>query len=102
MAELDDEHVSVIRHQNRTLRKVHKTLRRAVKEAQEKADENFAQICEVKTEAELAIEELRMRGELECSPEDYHMIVELAVEALKQQRRRISTQGFEGLENIKY
>jgi hypothetical protein len=99
MAEMEDDQLSVVRHHNRVLRTVHKTLRNALKLQQEKADSNFIEICETKTEAELAIEELWMRGELDCSPQDYQTIIELAVAALQQQRRGISTQG---LENIIY
>ena|ERR1022692_828067 len=98
----DDEHIDVVRHHNRILRKANKALRNTHNKLQEQADENFKQVCETQTESDHAIEELWMRGELECSPQDYSTIVELAVEALQQQRRRISTQGFDGLENINY
>ena len=82
MEELDDEHVLVIRRQNRVLRKVHRTLRRAVRDAQHRADETFAQVCEVKTEAELAMEKLWTLGGFSCGPQDYDYIVESCLRAL--------------------
>jgi hypothetical protein len=103
MAEFEDEGVvEFVRHRNRVLRRANKVLRNTNFNLQKQADENFAAIVETKTESELAIEELWMRGELQCSPEDYYTIVELAVEALQQHRRRISAQSREGLENIEY
>jgi len=82
MAEMDDEHVSVIRHHNRVLRKVNKSLRSTHKKIQEQADENFLQILEVKSDAEIALEKLWTLGGFECGPSDYDFIVESCVRAL--------------------
>ncbi len=82
MAEMDDEHVQVVRHHNRILRKVNKALRSTHKRIQEQADENFLQIVEVQSDAEIALEKLWTLGELDCGPQDYDSIVSFCLEAL--------------------
>jgi len=91
MAEIDNEHLDVVKRHNKALRTVNKQLRRALLFVVDYADNLFVELCESGTEAQLALEELRLRGDIDCSPQDYQQIVELAVEALQQQRRN-STQ----------
>ena len=79
----EDSYIEVVRHHNRVLRKVHKTLRNALKLQQDKADSNFIEICETKTEAELALEKLWTLGEFECGPLDYEYIVERCLEVVR-------------------
>ena len=82
MAEKEDDHLSVVRHHNRVLRKVHKTLRRTIREQKEQADENFLNICETQTDAESALEKLWTFGGFR-GPLDYEFLVEMCLRALE-------------------
>ena len=88
MAEMEDDHLSVVRHHNRVLRKVHKTLRRTIREQKEQADANFLKICETQTEAELAMEKLWTLGKLNCDPSDYESIIDILLDAYLNGVRR--------------
>ena len=88
MAEMEDDHLSVVRHHNRVLRKVHKTLRRTIREQKEQADSNFIKICETQTEAELAMEKLWTLGKLNCDPSDYESIIDILLDAYLNGVRR--------------
>ena len=78
----EDSYIEVVRHHNRVLRKVHKTLRNALKLQQEKADSNFIEICETKTEAELALEKLWAFGGF-FGPLDLEILVDSYLEAME-------------------
>jgi hypothetical protein len=82
MENLDNEQLEVIRQHNKALRKVHKTLRRALKFAVEYNDNLFLELCNSDKEAELAMEELWARGNFKCGPRDYRDIVEACLTAL--------------------
>ncbi len=81
----DEELTSVVRHHNRTLRKVNKALRTAHRLTQEYNDSLFTELCDSSTEAERALRRLWEEGGLEslCSPEDYDTIVNTAIKALE-------------------
>jgi len=83
MAELEenDEHIRVLRHHNRAQRSVNRQLRRALKRHQENADNMFLDICEVRTEAELALEKLWTLGKFNCDPSDYESIIDICLDA---------------------
>ena len=80
--EHNDEYNNVVRHHNRALRKVHKHLRRALKNTQEYSDELFLLLCD--KDAEIALEKLWTLGRMEdkCGPRDYDKIVEVCLAAL--------------------
>jgi hypothetical protein len=84
MAEMEenDEYISVLRHQNRVQRSVNKQLRRALKLHKEKADSNFIEICETKTEEQLAVEKLWTFGGFN-GPLDLDVLVDTCLELLQ-------------------
>ena len=78
----EDSYIEVVRHHNLVLRKVHKTLRNALKLQQEKADSNFIEICETKTEEQLAVEKLWTFGGFN-GPLDLDVLVDTCLELLQ-------------------
>jgi transposase len=86
----EDALVSVLRHQNRAQRSLVKQLRRLRKEEKEHSHELFEALLDTDPQAEAAFRELWMRGEFDCSPSDYQMVVEECLRALAVYRR-IST-----------
>lgn len=89
--EEEEDRIAVVKRHNKVLRKIHRQLRNTLRFTIQHSDNLFMELCNTSKEAEFALEELRLRGEMDCSPQDYSRIVELAVEALQQQRRN-STQ----------
>lgn len=89
MSEYEDEQVlTVVRHHNRALRRVNKSLRDSHKLNQEYNDALFEELCSHNTDAELALRKLWEEGglQLSCSSEDYTFIVDSAIRALNVQR----------------
>jgi len=78
----DVQEITVLRHHNRALRKVHKQLRKAQKADQEYSDLLFQELCSSNKEAEVAMGELWARGGFNCGPRDYEFIVETCLDAL--------------------
>jgi histone acetyltransferase (RNA polymerase elongator complex component) len=76
------EETFVVRHHNRILRKVNKSLRKVTQKQQEHNDELFLQLCETENDAIIAMEKLRTLGEIDCDPLDYDTIVVRSLEAL--------------------
>ena len=82
MAYEEDDQVYVVRHQNRILRKVNRALRRTRNEIQEQADANFLQVCEVKSESQLAVEKLWTYGGFN-GPLDLEVLVDTCLKLLQ-------------------
>jgi len=80
------------RHHNRVLRTVNKSLRRKSERLGAKADELFTALCEVDVQAQEALRELWERGGFQppIGPEDYTIIIERSIAALKFQREHES------------
>ena len=72
----------VVRQNNRRLRRLNGKLRRKNQEGREYADELFIELCNTSPAAEAAMRELWEKGDLDCSSEDYSLIVETALEAI--------------------
>jgi hypothetical protein len=82
MAEMEDEHMEVVRHHNRVLRKVNHKLRNTARIQKEQADENFLRICEIKTEEQLAVEKLWTFGGFN-GPLDLDILVDTCLQLLQ-------------------
>jgi hypothetical protein len=86
----DNEQELVIRHHNRALRRVNKILRTSHKVAREYNDTLFKELChaDVNQEAALALRRLWEEGGFDppCGPEDYDIIVDTSIRALKAYR----------------
>lgn len=80
----DDSYSDVLRHHNRTLRRVHKNLRSSLKSAREYSDNLFLELCNSDKEAELNFEKLWTLGGFKnvCGPKDYKRIVEVCLTVL--------------------
>lgn len=84
-----DELRSVTRLQNKALRTVNRLLRRRQEQIQTENDRTVCALFEAPSAAEFALKELWERAELQCSPEDYQWIVDVAVEALKASKSQV-------------
>lgn len=84
---IEDDELSVVRHHNRVLRRVHHALRRTHQRYEDNMDMLFRELCEQDNSAELAMEKLwRLLGlEGLCHPRDYDFIVEVAEKRLTNQ-----------------
>jgi len=79
---------SVVRRQNRTLRRIVSSLRKRVRREGERSDTLFAALCETSPAAELSLRRLWEEGGFQppCGPEDYDEIVDVSIRALKVYR----------------
>jgi 8-oxo-dGTP pyrophosphatase MutT (NUDIX family) len=74
---------SAVRHNNRVLRRIVRTLRARIETNKTYQDALFIELCGTSPAAELALREIWEKAGLDCSPDDYHTIVEKAVAAFK-------------------
>jgi hypothetical protein len=74
--------MEVLRHHNRALRNVNKSLRSGQKSSQEHSDELFLELCKSETDSQIAMEKIRAFGGIECGSGDYSFIVDKCLQAL--------------------
>jgi hypothetical protein len=81
---VDNEYIAVVRRQNRTLRKIHKILRSALKSSKVYSDQLFLELCEHDSEARIALEKLWALGGMQeiCDPLDYNKVVEVCIQKM--------------------
>lgn len=81
---IDDEHISVVQRHNRAVRMVNRNLRRILSRLQNETDYKVAVLMDTSSQAEEALEKIRVLGGIDCSPDDYDTIIAVCVATLNQ------------------
>jgi hypothetical protein len=84
--EVDIEHLEVVQRHNRAVRGVIRQLRRRLSRIQNETDEKIALLFESSSQAEIALEEIRTLGGIDCDPDNYGKIVAVCLTALGKEQ----------------